>query len=119
MEALEAGLRVDAVVYDHLPKCQVRKLSFQMFMRNCTKGTCNTYYLLWKKKETMVVLGVKNLPPNARDVRNVGLIPGWGRSPGGRHGNPLQYSCLENSMDREAWWATVCGVTSSGTQLSD
>ena len=46
---------------------------------------------------------VKNLPASARDV---GSIPGWGRSPGVGNGNPLQYSCLGNSMDREAWWAT-------------
>ena len=44
-------------------------------------------------------------------------IPGSGRSPGGGHGNPLQYSCLENLMDREAWWVTVHGVTRSWTQL--
>ena len=50
---------------------------------------------------------VKNLPANAGDMR---LIHGSGRSPGGGHGNPLQYSCLENPMDRGAWWATVCGV---------
>ena len=50
---------------------------------------------------------VKNLPANAGDVRDVGLIPGSGRSPGEGHDNPLQYSCLENPMDREAWWATV------------
>ena len=46
-----------------------------------------------------------------------GLIPGSGRSPGGGNGNPLQYSCLENSTDREAWWATVHGVTKSWPQL--
>ena len=45
---------------------------------------------------------VKKTPVNAGDVRDTGLIPGSGRSPGGEHGNPLQYSCLENSMDREA-----------------
>ena len=44
---------------------------------------------------------VKNPPANVEDKRDVGSIPGWGRSPGGRHGNPLQYSCLENLMDRE------------------
>ena len=43
------------------------------------------------------------------------LIPGSGRSPGGGHGNPFQYSCLENPMDRQAWWATVYGVTKSWT----
>ena len=56
---------------------------------------------------------VKNLPANAGDARDVGLISGLGRSPGGRNGNTLQYSCLENSMDRGAWWATVHGVTKS------
>ena len=47
---------------------------------------------------------------NAGDVRDVGSIPGLGRSPGGGNGNPLRYSCLENPMDRGAWWATVHGV---------
>ena len=54
---------------------------------------------------------VKNLPANAGDPRGMGLIPGSGRSPGAGNGNPLQYSCLENPMDREAWRATVPGVT--------
>ena len=53
---------------------------------------------------------VKNPLANAGDVRDTHLIPGSGRSPGGGNGNPLQYSCLENSMDRGAWWTTVpCG----------
>ena len=56
---------------------------------------------------------VKN-PVAAGDV---GSIPGLGRSPGEGHGNPLQYSCLENPVDREAWWATVHGVTKSWTRL--
>ena len=50
-----------------------------------------------------VVLVVKNLPANAGDIREEGSIPGLGRSPGGGHGSPLQYSCLENPMDRRAW----------------
>ena len=50
---------------------------------------------------------VKNPPANAGDVRDTGLIPGSGRSPGEEHGNTFQYSCLENSMDRGIWWATV------------
>ena len=50
---------------------------------------------------------VKNLSANVVDTRDLGLIPESGRSPGGGHGNPLQCSCLENPMDREAWWATV------------
>ena len=74
-------------------------------------------YLLWKKKETLVEIGVKNLPTNAGDIRNAGLIPGWGRSSGGRHGNPLQYSCLENSMDRDVWRTAVHRVAKSWTQL--
>ena len=55
----------------------------------------------------------------ACNAEHSGLIPGLGRSPGERNGNLLQYPCLENSMDREAWWATVHGVTKSWTQLSD
>ena len=54
---------------------------------------------------------VKNPPANAGDARDVGLIPGLGRSPGIGNGNPLQYSCLENYMDRGAWRATVHRVT--------
>ena len=50
---------------------------------------------------------VKNPPANAVDIRDVGLIPGSGKSPGGGHGNPLWDSCLENPMDREAWRATA------------
>ena len=56
---------------------------------------------------------MKNPSANAGDARDVDLIPGSGRSPGGGSGNPLQYSCLENPMDRGAWWATVHGVTKS------
>ena len=59
---------------------------------------------------SQVALVVKKLPPNAGDIRDTDSIPGSGRSPGGGHGNPLQYSCLENPMDRGAWWASpwVC-----------
>ena len=60
---------------------------------------------------------VKNHLANAGDITEVGLIPGSGRSPGGGHGNPLQYSCLENPMDRGAWWATVLGVAKGWTQV--
>ena len=66
---------------------------------------------------SQVELVVKNPPPNAGDVGDPSLIPGWGRSPRGRHENPLQCSCLENPMDRGAWWATVDGVAQSWTQL--
>ena len=56
---------------------------------------------------------------SAFNAGDPGLIPGWGRSPGEGNGNPLQYSCLENPRDGEAWWATVHGVTKSQTRLSD
>ena len=62
----------------------------------------------------MIFLGgavVKDSPANAGDARDMGLIPGSGRSPGVGNGNPLQYSCLKTSMDRRAWWAIVHGVT--------
>ena len=58
---------------------------------------------------------VKNPRASAGDVRDVGSIPGWGRSPGEGNGNPLQYSCLENPMDREDWRATVHGVSKGWT----
>ena len=61
---------------------------------------------------------VKNPPANAGDARDVGLIPGLGRSPGEGSGNPLQYSCLGNSMDRGAWQAAVHAATKSRAQLS-
>ena len=60
---------------------------------------------------------VKNLPTSAGDTRDTGLIPASGRSPGGGNGNPLQYSCLGNPMDRGAWRLTVRGVTKSYTRL--
>ena len=59
---------------------------------------------------SQVALVVKDSPANAGDVRDAGLTPGLGRSPGGENGNPLQYSCLKNPMDREAWQATMHGV---------
>ena len=61
---------------------------------------------------------VKNLPADAGDARDAGSIPGSGRSPAGGNGNPLQYSCLGNPMDREAWRATVHGITKNRTQPS-
>ena len=56
---------------------------------------------------SQVLLVVKNLLANSGDLRSVGSIPGFGRSPGKVHGNPLQYSCLQNPRDRGAWWAIV------------
>ena len=62
---------------------------------------------------SQVALVVKNPPANAGDIRDAGLVPGLGRYPGGEHGNPLQYSCLENPMDRGAWLAIVHRVAKS------
>ena len=64
-------------------------------------------------------LGVKNLPGKAGASVDAGSIPGLGRSPGGGNGNPLQFWCQGNPMDREAWWAAVLEVTKSRTGLSD
>ena len=68
---------------------------------------------------SQVALVVKNLPANGGDIRDSGLIPGSGRSPGGGHSNPLQDSCLENPMDRGAWQATVHRVTKSQIGLRE
>ena len=64
---------------------------------------------------SQVVLVVKNPPDNAGAAGDVSLIPGLGRSPGGGNGNPLQYSCLQNPMDRGVWWAIVHRVTNGWT----
>ena len=62
---------------------------------------------------------VRNLPANAGDIRDAGLIPGSGRSPGRGRGSPLQYSCLGNPMDRGACWATVGGAAKESDATSD
>jgi len=83
---------------------------------------CGVIYILQRVTisvwASQVALLVKNLPANAGDVRDAGLIPGMKRSPGGGHGNPLQYSCLENPMDRGAWWATVHGSQRGMTEVT-
>ena len=66
-----------------------------------------------------MALAVKNPSASAADIRDASSAPGLGRSPGEGNGNPLQYSCLENPMDRGAWWAAICGVTESQTRLSN
>ena len=65
---------------------------------------------IYSKQLAQVVLVVKNPPTNAGDIRDAGSIPGLGRCPGEGNGNPPQYSCLENIMNRGAWRATVHGV---------
>ena len=75
----------------------------------------HAYGIILSVRAAQVVLVVKNPLANAGDIRDAGLIPGSGRCPGGRHGNPLQYSCLGNPTDRGAWQATVHGVIKSQT----
>ena len=87
-----------------------------MYDNNVNFRFLDDYASTWASQGVIVV---KNPPANAGDMRDVGLIPGLGRSPGGGHGNPVQYSCLEHPMDRGAWWATVYWVEKSRTLLSD
>ena len=70
-------------------------------------------------RASQMVLVVSTQPANAAERGDVGLIPGSGRSPGGGHGHPLQYSCLEHPTDRGGWWPTVRRVAKSWTRLSD
>ena len=76
---------------------------------------------VWGKANSVFPGGsvVKNLPDNPGDAGEAGSIPGSGRSPGGGNGHPLQHSCLENPMDRGAWWAAVHRVAQNQTQLSN
>ena len=71
-----------------------------------------------KRKGLSRWLNDKESTCNTGDIRDSDSVPGLGRSPGRGNGNPLQYSCLENPMDRGAWWATVHGVAKSQTRLS-
>ena len=82
------------------------------------QGTFNKLLLnILFTRASQVTLLIKNLSANAEEVRDMGSIPGAGRSPGGGHGNPLHYSCLENPMDGRTWWATVHKVVQSWTWL--
>ena len=88
-----------------------------MFRANSFMDKISLIEIRTNKMGFQVVLVVKNLSANAGNVRDVSLIPGSGRSPGEGHGNPLQYSCLENPLDRGAWQATVHRVAKSWTRL--
>ena len=84
-------------------------------MHNILKNQFNTFQIYFCASQVLLV--VKSLPVDAGDIREAGLIPGSGRSPGGGHGNPLQDSCLENPVERGAWQATILGVSKSQTRL--
>ena len=86
-------------------------IPFYLLLKNFFSGCPKVY------RASQVALVVKNLPANAGDIRDSSSIPGSGRSPGGGHGNPLQYSWLEEPMDRGAWQATVHRVAKSRTRL--
>ena len=87
------------------------------FFKNTSNDTSIICKWLWSNRASQVVAVVKNPPANAGDVREVGSVRRSGRSPGEGNGSPLQYSCLENPMDRGAWRATAHGITKSQTQL--
>ena len=90
-----------------------------MSKASSTKTLCSKFQLVYRVLgASQVALVVKNLPANVGDSRDMGSIPGLGRSHGEGTSNPLQYSCLGNSMDSGTWRATVCGVAESWTQLS-
>ena len=86
-------------------RCEVKAVEYIYFIKK------NGLWISWASQVTLVI---KNSPANAGDA---GSVPGLGRVPGGGHGNPLQYSCLGNPMDREAWQAAVYGVAKCWTQL--
>ena len=87
---------------------QLNKLINEKHLEKCLAQIKQSVNLSWGFQ---VALVVKNLPASAGDLRDEGSVPESGRSPGGGHGNSLQYSCLENPMDRRAWCITVHGVT--------
>ena len=94
-----------------MPETKVIKLvKLFQYIRICDRGA-------WWVLSQMVQV-VKNRPASTGDARDEGLIPESGRSPGVGNGNPLQFSCLEDPIDREAWWAAVHGVTKGQTRLS-
>ena len=70
-------------------------------------------------KDSKAFPGSSDGKASACNARDLGSIPGWGRSPGEGNGNPLQYSCLEDPVDRGAWWVSVHGIAKSRTRLSD
>ena len=85
-----------------------------LFLRELEGGRCGRKMC---RGSLQVALVLKNPPANARATRDVGSVPRLGRSPGAGHDSPLQYSCLKNPMNREAWWAIIHRVTKSWTRL--
>ena len=96
----------------------IRSLIFRLLICRWRSNACYSLYQdnIWASQ---VAQWWRNTPANAGDARDTGSIPGSGRSPSVGNGNPLQYSCLGNSMNRGPWWATVHGVARSQKELSD
>ena len=97
------------ILFSYLKKC--RRFT------TLSEGSPLIWFHLYTVWASQVVLMVKNLPANTGDARDMDSIPGSGISPGGGHGNPLRYSCLENPLDRGAWGLTVHSVAKSRIQL--
>ena len=97
--------------------CKLKAMS-QAVTKLGSLSSCTEYKQYFSISATQMALAVKNLPAHTGDTRDVGSIPGSRPSPGGGHDNPLQYSCLENSVDRGGWRATVHGASKSWTWLS-
>ena len=102
------------------PKSEAPQLGKFITRDGLTQNELTGYVSIYSQQisgASQVALVVKNLPANTGDIRDLGSIPGSGRSPRGGNGYPLQYSCLENSMDRGTW--RVHGVAKSWTRLSN
>ena len=101
------------------------RFSSVFFPPSCASSFLPSFFQVLRKVSSVHIwllyylLFGSEVKASARDAGDLGSIPGSGRSPGEGNGNPLQYSCLENPMDRGAWWATIHGVAKSQTRLSD
>ena len=99
----------------NLPRRETQVLPFSGLLRQIWLVYCLSLSLLICNTAPQAALVVKNPCASAGDKRDLGLVPGLGRSPGGGHGKTFQYSCLENPMDRGVWWATIHKITNSRT----
>ena len=106
---------LNVVSFSLLMKCLSKSFAYFKIRLFPNYRDLRFLYIVWGASQ--VVLVVKNTPANTGGIRNMGLMPGLGRSPGGKHSNPLQYSCLENTTDREAWQVTVSRVAKSQTWM--